>query len=402
MPFYSVLAGSGIIATLLKLRQVIFLLGLAVAFVIGFVKGFRRVSWLGLIWLTASLAFFAAKRIFSIEAGSGVMPMAKKLGLVMACVLAVMCGYAFLASLVRPKIRWVKDDVSGDTSLAEYGLEFEPEYIDYDNEDDWKPYGKRLQKTGFQPPSFFTRLVGGLTSTINAGMLMMAAMCLVVFSLEISGMDSDKLTDLLNNESLQSLINFTNSTMIDVIIIGVIFLLAKIGMGKSFMKSCDTIGFRFGSLLVCVGCLALPFTMLAKAEEGVFRHFAEFVAKCVQAGMKISSSSFGGILGQIMAGMILASVSFVGLFALHLAMKKLCGEMQKVKSIKLVDACVSTLVHALIGAVICIAIFAALACLEGAGIFEIGSVFGENAILSRTLFDTVFQEVKNILGSKLG
>ena len=401
MPFYSFLAGSGIIATLLQLRLVIFLVGLAVAFAVGFFKGFRRVSWLGLIWLTASLAFFAVKNVFSIEATWGVIPVAKRMGTVLACVLAVMGGYAFLAGLVRPKIRWVKDDVNGDTSLAEYGLEFEPEYMDYDGEDDWKPYGKRLQKTGFLPPSFFARTLGGLTAAINAGMLMLASMSLVIFSLEISGMQSDILTNLLNSESLQSLVNFTNSTMIDVIIIGVVFLLAKIGMGKSFMQSCNTIGFWVGSILVCGGSLALPFTSFAKAGEGAFHHLAEFVARCVKAGSKISAS-YGGILGQALAGVLLAIVAFSAILALYLSMKKFCGEVQKIKSLRIADRCVSTLVHAIIGVVICIVIFAGLACLESVGIFEVGNVFGENAVLSRTLFDTMMQEVKSVLGAKLG
>ena len=134
---------------------------LAAAFIVGFVKGFRKVSWDGLIWATAAGLFSFVG--FLIEPTGFVV---RRVGIMILFALLYVAGalavYGLLAHYVRPKIRWVKDDVNGDTTLAEYGLEFEPEYLDYDGEDDPRPYGKRLHKTGFNPPSLFGRLLGGL------------------------------------------------------------------------------------------------------------------------------------------------------------------------------------------------------------------------------------------------
>lgn len=402
MPFHSFLANANdIIATLSKLRQVLFLAALAIAFVMGFFKGFRRVSWSGLIWFTASVAFIAVSKIASLAPSTGVTAAITALAIAVACVLVVMALYACLAGLVRPKIRWVKDDVNGDTSLAEYGLEFEPEYADYDGEDDWKPYGKRLQKTGFLPPSFFARLMGGITGMINAAMAVLSITGFLIFVLEIAGIHSETLNSILTHESMKSLIDFTNSYILDVIVVGAVFLLAKRGMSKGFAQSCTSAGLWVGGIALCGVCIWLPFSVFVKAESGVFLHFAEFVNRCVAAGTSISAS-FGGILGQLIAGLLLVAFAVVLIVLLHVGMKKLCKVIAKVKAMKIVDACLAALVYAVIGVVICIVIFAAMACLEYFGIFQIGGVFGENAVLSQTLFDTILQEVETLLASKLG
>ena len=402
MPFYTFLANANdIIATLSKLRHVLFLAVLAMAFVMGFFKGFRRVSWSGLIWFTASVLFIAISKIALPAPALGITEAITALVVAVACVIAVMGVYACLAGLVRPKIRWVKDDVNGDTSLAEYGLEFEPEYADYDGEDDWKPYGKRLQKTGFLPPSFFARLLGGITGMVNAAMMVFSITALLIFGLEIAGIHSETLNSILTHESMKPLIDFTNSYILDVIVIGAIFLLAKRGINKGFAHSCTSTGLWIVGLGLCGVCMWLPFSVFAKAESGVFLHFAEFVNRCLVAGVSISAP-FGAILGKLLAGFILVAIAIAVLALLHFGMKKLCKVIESNQTMKVMDECFSALVYAVIGAVICIAVFAALACLEYFGIFQISGVFGENAVLSQTLFDTVLQEVKTLLATKLG
>ncbi len=402
MPFYSLLANANdIIATLSKLRHVLFLAVLALAFVMGFFKGFRRVSWSGLIWFTASVVFIVISKVASLTPSSGITTAITALAIAVACVMAVMGVYACLAGLIRPKIRWVKDDVNGDTSLAEYGLEFEPEYADYDGEDDWKPYGKRLQKTGFLPPSFFARLIGGITGIINAAMMVFSVTGLLIFGLEIAGIHSETLNSILTHESMKPLIDFTNSYILDVIVIGAIFLLAKRGMNKGFAHSCTSTGLWIVGLGLCGVCMWLPFSVFAKAESGVFLHFAEFVNRCLVAGMSISAP-FGAILGKLLAGFILVAIAIAVLALLHFGMKKLCKVIENIKVMKIADRCVACLVYAVIGVVVCIIIFAVLACLEYFGIFAVSGLFGEKAVLSKTVFDTVLQEVGMLLNSKLG
>lgn len=398
MPFYSFLANvNDIIPTLSKLCVVLFVALLGLAFVMGFFKGFRRVSWSGLIWLTASIVFIVISNLASLTPALGVWEVVKTLAIATACVLIIMAGYACLAGLVRPKIRWVKDDVNGDTSLAEYGLEFEPEYLDYDGEDDWKPYGKRLLKTGFLPPSFFAQFLGGVTAMINAAMVALAGVALIIFGLQVVGVK-----DVLANESLQPLVSFTNKYMLDVLLIGGIFLFAKWGMGKGFAESCASTGLWIVGLGLCGVCLWLPFSVFAKAESGMFLGFANFVRRCVEAGMGISAL-LGGILGKLLAGMILVAVAMAILVLLNVGMKKLCKTIESVRIMQVMDRCAACLAYAVVGVIACAVVFAALACLEYFGIFAVGGVFSnENAVISKTLFDTILQEVSTLLSSKLG
>ena len=141
---------------------------LVVAFIVGFAKGFRKVGWDGLIWATAAGLFTYVGLLIEPTGGP-----ARKFGIILAFavgyIVAALIVYGLLAHFLRPRMRWVKDNVNGDTSLAEYGLEFEPEYLDYDGEDDPRPYGKRLHKTGYNPPKFMGRLLGGVSCVATVG-----------------------------------------------------------------------------------------------------------------------------------------------------------------------------------------------------------------------------------------
>ena len=116
---------------------------ITIAFSIGFVKGFRRVSWGGLIWATAAV-LLTVVGLAAEPTGSATHQLIVMMSVVLIYVAVTMIAYGILAHFVRPKVKWVKDNVNGDTSLAEYGLEFEPEYLDYDGEHESNPYGMRI------------------------------------------------------------------------------------------------------------------------------------------------------------------------------------------------------------------------------------------------------------------
>ena len=114
---------------------------LAFAFVAGFMKGFRKVSWDGLAWLVAGGMFVLIGKLAPMHSSTPIGTAAIVITVAVGCAAASFAGFGVLGYFLRPKMRWIKDDINGDTSLAEYGLEFEPEYLDYDGEHDYAPYG---------------------------------------------------------------------------------------------------------------------------------------------------------------------------------------------------------------------------------------------------------------------
>ena len=119
-PLHSILAMQDMVPFFGLIGAFVCAVILLIAFSGGFVKGFRRVRWGGLIWFTASLAFVFVYKftpVGMILPAFGVFGM---VGYALVCALAVLALYGMLASFVRPRMRWVKDEINGDDSLAEY------------------------------------------------------------------------------------------------------------------------------------------------------------------------------------------------------------------------------------------------------------------------------------------
>ena len=241
-PLYSILTEQTQPATGLNFGPVIAAICavvLLIAFSAGFKKGFRRVRWGGLIWFTVSLAFVGVYKFTPVGALIESMALVGAIGYAIGCVLAVLAVYGLLAQLIRPRMKWVKDDVNGDDSLAEYGLEFEPEYVDYDGENDYAPYGKILQKTGYAPPSFFGRLLGGFTGAVNSLMALFGVLGFVFVVLSSTGLSAQYLDPLTSMPLMQSLLNIVASYALDVLALGLILAMAIKGYDKGFFSSLD-------------------------------------------------------------------------------------------------------------------------------------------------------------------
>ena len=286
---HSILAVKSILSKLPLLAAIFAGFVLAVAFTVGFVKGFRKVSWGGITWLTAGAAFLLACRFISME-GTVTKKFVLSLGIALGCIAAVLAGYGVLAYFLRPKIRWVKDDVNGDTSLAEYGLEFEPEYLDYDGEDDWQPYGKRIHKTGFNPPNFVGRLLGGTTCLINTAMVLWAIASAVLLAITALNVSNASLKTLLDNGIVAKLAKFSGYALLDMLSLGVVIVVAKKGYTNGWLNSLRVIIIALGTLGGIVGCFYLPWAP-AMSNPDKWGFLINFVNKCINVCSKASQVS---------------------------------------------------------------------------------------------------------------
>ena len=158
-------------AGLPKILLTVIIVAIALAFVIGFIKGFRKVSWDGLAWLIAGVVLCLGGKL--VKMGDDVMGnFIMSLALSIAVVGVVLVLYGLCTKYLRPRIQWVKDEIDPDLSLAEYGLEYEPEHVEYDGENEVFPHGKRIYKTGYGAPSIFARFMGGVACAINIGLVL--------------------------------------------------------------------------------------------------------------------------------------------------------------------------------------------------------------------------------------
>ena len=382
-PLHSILAIQDLVPFFGPIGAAVCAVILLIAFSGGFAKGFRRVRWGGLIWLTVSLVFML---VYKFTPVGEIVKSWALIGMVvyaLVCVLAVLAVYGLLAFFVRPSMRWVKDTVSHDDSLAEYGLEFEPEYLEYDGENDYAPYGKILQKTGYNPPSFFGRLLGGLTCAINSAMVLFGIIAFAFIMLGTTRLSTGYLGPILTAPLLKALFDLVVNYALDILTLGVIVGIAIKGYEKGFFASLRSLIITGGGIVAVALCFYVPFTQYAYATDGFFYFVAQLVQRSYEAF--IAYGAIAAIIARVLAGVVLAIFAILAIVLLNIFLNKCCGWIEKVRLTRMVDGCLSVVLYAIIGVLVCFGIWMVLGCLDYFDIVKFREALGENATLAKGL-----------------
>ncbi len=350
---------------------------LAIAFFMGFVKGFRKVSWNGAAWVVGMLAFICVSKL--VPAGAFWLPIA-------LAVLSAGGSFALfkvLAYFLRPKMRWIKDDINADTSLAEYGLEFEPEYLEYDGEHDYAPYGKRIYKTGYGAPSFFFRLLGGISCALNVATILGALYSLCLLIVDVSVLKMYPLGEILQHPTVVWVFPYIKRFALDFIMIGIMMLLAKEGYERGIVYSLRSIVMTLVTLAAVGASFYLPFSPWATSMNSL----SSLVATCAKVFSNMGVLS--GLLGKLLAGLILLVLSSIVLVVINALLKRLCRSIVDIKFTREVDSLLAAAVYLVIGALICVGGWFVLGSLDAMGIFPFGAMLEENASLAKAIYDFV-------------
>ncbi len=358
---------------------------MALAFIIGFLKGFRKVGWNGLIWATAGAVFLLISRSIN-PTGSVTRKFVYAMLIALACIAGALALYGVLAYYLRPKVRWVKDNVNGDTTLAEYGLEFEPEYLDYDGENESNPYGKRIQRTGFTPPCFAFRLLGGITCAINVGVILWALASFVLLCINATSLSQENVGLVLQEKNVQKFLEFAQLAFLEMMCVGVVILVAKKGYTNGLINSLRVIIITFGTLGLIGLCFYLPFSEYASSTETGWNFLTNFTNRCIKA-LDGKVPFLDKELGQILAGACMSCVVAVIMVGLNVVLKKCCRFVSKTGPTKLVDMVLSCVLYMAIGAAVCVAIWFVLATMDHFGLFHISEVLAPKAHLSNGLYN---------------
>lgn len=397
---HSILAIADVMA---KIPNVIFAVcgaALVLAFVIGFVKGFRKVSWSGLTWATAGVAFVGVCYFYKPQGDTATGTLAISLIVALACVVAVLAAYGFLAYLVRPKMRWIKDNVNGDMSLAEYGLEFEPEYLDYDGEHDYAPYGKRIYKTGYGTPSFIGRLLGGLTCAINIGVVLAAVLGVVVLTIDATSLSQMNIGLLLENAGMRIVLILSESYLLEFLLIGLVILVAKKGYQNGFVSSIRWLIVTIGGLAAVLVSFYLPFSAYANASTGFFSYLNKLVVRCTSVFTKFGA--LNGILGKITAGICILAAFAVLLVLLNVLLKSIDRAISGIGLTRTLDGCLACLMYMVIGVLICVGIAFVMTGLDLLGIFHTSEIISDTACLSKSLYEFARSILEPFLAPYMG
>lgn len=382
---HSILAAGDMMQKLPKIFLIVAICLLGIAFAIGFLKGFRKVSWNGLVWAVAGCAFIFASRTID-SSGTVTKKFVFAMLLALGCIAGVLVLYGLLSYYLRPKIRWVKDNVNGDTSLAAYGLEFEPEYVNYDGEDDWQPYGKRIKKTGFTPPCFAFRLLGGLACAINVGVILWAVASVFLLGINATSLAEKNVGLILKVKYINTLLTLAQKTVLDVLCIGLIITIAKKGYHAGLVNSLRAILVSLGTLALIALCFYLPFSKFATRDAGIWHYLTVLTNRCINM-MHQWVPKFSKPLGKIVTGAFLSIGAGVLMVLVNLALKKWCNFVSTTAPTRMVDSILACVLYMIIGALVCVAIWFALAALDHFGVLNISEALTDKgAYLSNGLY----------------
>ncbi len=396
---HSVLAG-GLIGMIPTFFTVISVIVLALAFIMGFTKGFRKVSWNGLTWLTAGVLYATVAKSIRSDA-SATLEFALSLIIAVACVAVSMVAFGILGHFLRPRVRWVKDDANSDTSLAEYGLEFEPEYLDYDGEDDIMPYGKRIHKTGLTPPNVFGRLFGGVSCAVNVAMILWVIAGVCMFAVEATMLKSMGYDVIFAGAFAQQLFGFVKLYLLDFVTIGIIIAIARKGYYTGFVSSLRSFIVTVGGIAGVAVAFYLPFSDMANTDVGLSYFLNKLVVRCMNMFEGIGGS-FSGIIGRIFAGVVLAVIISILMALLNALLAKCCKMVSSSRPTRWIDACLACLLYMVIGVAIVVACWFLISAFDYFGVLRFGEIIEETSRLSNGLFRFARGVVETMVAPLLG
>lgn len=373
---------------------------LVIALIVGFVKGWRRVSWSGLVWLAAGAAFIFAEPQFT-EAFSSLQAPYGTLLCAIACIVAALLLYGVCSLLFRPRYKWVKKNADRFT-MDENGVDYDEEIADYDDYEDYEDRKLLVQKGG-RTPSLLGRLFGGVFCVLNTAAVLAAVLSVALLVLGSTSLGATTLAPLFENEIVIKINEYVKAYALDLLVMGIIVVTACKGYRAGLFYSIRSVVLGVGMLAAVGVSFWLPFSKFVTADGGSFVYVT--VTQCGTALARIGvPANIAPIAGQVLAGLLFCIVSTLLVQLLGWVLKKLAEAVDSVAFFRTLDGCVSCLLYMVIGVAICVALWAVLYALDYYGILlSVSDLFTEESALSNGLYALCETYVKPVLdGLKIG
>ena len=379
---------------------------LIVAFIVGYKRGARRVSWAGPVWLVASLAFcllqglpFEADAIVKMtDALTAFLP---PFIIAVGCILIVMVGYGLCSHAFRPRIKMIPKTADAYT-MDEDGVEYDEDHEDYDDYEDYTTR-KMPMRINCQTPAFGGRLLGGLICFVNVFMVLATVVVLCLFMLNATPLKYGSLAFLYEFEiggfvPIPALLTFAHRFALDIFFIGILIAFICKGRRNGFVETFRGL-MKFVGLFAVLFAFYLPFS--AWAKEGGYYFLWAFTERCVSAMKGIFGEGnlawLAPIVGKLLTGLLSAGF-FIAVFLLINWILKRLGEFTiKHPFARVMDGILSGIIYFFVGLIVCLLVWAIWYLLTRYGIFDVKAMFSETATLSNGLFNVLEALIEPLL-----
>ena len=387
---------------------------LLVAFCIGLVKGVRRVSWTGCVWLLSGVAFFLLESKLGEKVNGLLAPKLAAFStdgianslcsflLMLACALVVMLVFGLLSLIFRPKIKWVKKR-SDRYTLDEDGVDYDEEYEDYD---DYEEYESRKEavKKGYGTPSVVGRIFGGLSCMLNIALVLSTALCLVLLIANATALKDGAFSSVFAYEVggfavTEWLLGYAQKYAWDMLLIGILVAFTFKGNKSGFLATLRVLLVNIGSIVAVALSFYLPFSKFTDTY-----YLGKLVGRCEN----MFSALFGEklamvapIVGKLFVGLLLAVAVILIMLLLNWLLKKAVEGVQNVKVLRVIDGSISGVLYLTFGVLVCALVWALLYTLGYYNVLNLHEIFMQNGSVSNGLLEVSKEYVTPIL-DKIG
>lgn len=390
----SVLAAGGFMDSLPTVVGAVCAVLLAIALLVGLVKGWRRVSWSGLVWLVAGAAFIFVepKLAASMNQNGGYTGTLLCAGI---CIVGALLLYGVCSLLFRPHYKWVKKNADRFT-MDDNGIDYDEEIEDYDDYEDYEDRKLLVQKGG-RTPSLLGRLFGGVFCALNTATVLAAFLAVALLVIGGTALGTTTFAPLFANETVATVYEYVKIYALDVLVIGIVVITACKGYRSGLVRTLRSVVLGVGMAAAVGVSFWLPFSKFAAAESSPFLYGG--VVKCANAlaGLGVPEN-IAPIAGKVLAGALLCVVAVLLVKLIGWVLLKLAEAIDSVAFFRTIDGCVCCLLYIVIGVAICAALWAAIFVLgEFEIFFRTTDLFTPESPLSNALYSLCAQFIRPFL-----
>lgn len=354
-----------------------------IAFLVGFIKGFRRVAWGGFYWLVASAAYvFAYSMLGGYNVLSGMFPpemasvaeFAWALLLALGCMMVALLVYGILNFFLRPReVLYTDEEVEIDELGFVYEEDWEDDGLDFVEE-------KYIIKNG-KKPKLFGRLAGGFMGAVNAAAVLGVILSLFLFVIDGTAFKKGYIGYIFDVPLVQTVFTYASAYALDFITIGIVMAVTYRGYKRGFLGTTRKLIMFVGIVAILLACFIIPFTQFS---------YIYFISRLIErcASMYTRFDVFYQYLfGRITAGVVLAIPGIILIVLISVLLKKLVNAVKSCAFLRVVDGMFAAVLYAILGTVLVLVFWGLLYVLEYCGIFYVTDGLNEYATLSKRFMD---------------
>ncbi len=352
----------------------------AIAFLIGFAKGFRRVGWGCLTCLVATGVFILfnillvkSKLVLNINMEGTLDERALTTFLVATVsIVLTLVAYGLLSWLLRPSYKIVhRNPVS-----YKYGIEIEDDYSEYDDVAEprfveWKHAGR---------PTIVGRLIGGTICAVNTLGVLAIVVSVILIVINATMLGSTELSAAMNVRATKIMLDFAQKYALDFITISAIVLIAFKGYKKGLVGSIRSLVISYGGTILGILAFILPFM-----NSGILFFTPKLVQRCTSLLGGVPEM-FRALAGKLLAGILIFCFFMILLALINYLLGKLSYVVIHLKPVRMVDGAIACFLYFLLGIIVCIGVWCLLYALDYCGLLHISEAFSEESSLAGSLF----------------